>query len=218
MNINELGYFSDRERQQHDVTSMNLLVCLKSLFIKMRRKTWGRFADRSARLVWTVDMVSDACGPADNVHNYNERMVIRSILSGVNKERPIRTACEVGAGYGRLIMVLSELAEKVVGFEREDHLAAIARKLLPKIRFHTVRSLDAVSSADKGPFDLAMTCTVLQHLTDGFCGAVIDDIKRICPRGYVLLIEKTQPISISKNVVNGDAFISGNAAWKSMRA
>jgi SAM-dependent methyltransferase len=208
MNQKELKYFKGEELSFYDTTSLPIGYLVKTLFIKMRRRVWGKFADKKARFAWTVSAVSDASGPVDNVRNYRERQTIRSIISGISGERAIGSACEVGCGYGRLTMVLEEFAKKTVGFEREPHLVDIARSLLPNISFYQVDSLDKLSSLDSGPFDLVMTCTVLQHLTDKFCVSVLDEIKKIAPAGYLLLIEKTKESRTTDNIHNGDVFIS----------
>lgn len=209
MNQNDVKIFDEKEPVLNGVTDLPIRYLLKALFIKARRKLWSKYADRGARLVWTVSSVSDAVGPSDNVRNYLERKTIRSILSEIVKQNgPIQSACEVGCGYGRVIMVLKEFADKVAGFEREPHLINIAKALLPEIDFYQCDSLDKISQMSKDAFNLVMTCTVLQHLTDDFCRGVLREIKRLAPQGYVLLIEKTEAISVTNNISNGDKFIS----------
>ena len=207
MNTNETKYFNEEELQYCDATSLPKWYLIKSLLIKIRRRFWGRYFDKNARMSWSVDNVVDASGPTYNIRNYLERQTIRSILSDLKTDK-ISSACEVGCGYGRIIMVLKEFADNVVGFEREPHLLRIAQSLLPDIVFHNCRSLDQISQAGKGPFDLVMTSTVLQHLTDDFCGKVIEELKKISPRGYVLLYEKTESISVTKEFSDGNKFIS----------
>jgi SAM-dependent methyltransferase len=147
-------------------------------------------------------------GPYASVRDYRERNTIRSILEKICKEYPINSACEVGCGYGRLIMVMEEYAKRVVGFEREQHLVEIARELLSTVDFCKVDSLDKLASFGKGEFDFVMTCTVLQHLTDDLCQSVLDEIKRTAPKGHVLLIEKVEDYYTTKNFTDGDSFIS----------
>ncbi len=208
MNQNELKYFKEVQLQFSDATALPMGYLLKSLLIKIRRKTWGRLADRGARMVWTADMVSDAAGPFANVRDYRERQTIRAILNRIKEKYPVDAACEVGCGYGRLIMVFEEFAKKVVGFEREKHLVSLARELLPTVDFCKVESLDRLSGFGKGEFDFAMTCTVLQHLTDDLCRSTIEEMKRIAPRAHILLIEKTEDFFTTKNVRDGGSFIS----------
>ena len=208
MNQNEIRYFNEKELSLYDVTSLPIGYLLKSLFIKMRRRTWGGVRDQGSRLAWTATAVSDAVGPADNVRNYMDRQTIRSILAKVNSQYPIRTACEVGCGYGRVTMVLGEFAEKVVGFERESHLVEMARSLLPAMTIRRVDSLDTIRDLDRCHFDFVMTCTVLQHLNDDFCASVLEEMKRLAPEGHVLIIEKTEDIGTTRNTQDGNSFLS----------
>ena len=208
MNQNESRIFSKRELLLHDITAYPFITILKAAFIKVRRSLWGKYFDRGSRMVWTVDAVSDAIGPADNVRNYLERNTIRSIISEIQKEGSIASACEVGCGYGRLIMVLKEYAGRVVGFEREAHLLDAAKALLPDIEFCKCDSLDKIDKMAKGRFDFAMTWTVLQHLTDEECQSVISSMKSLVPTGHILISEKTEQISVTQNTTDGDKFLS----------
>lgn len=208
MNQNELNYFQRMQLRFYDITALPLSVLLEAIILKIRRRTWGKIFDKGSRLVWTPEMVSDAVGPFANVRDYRERRTIRLILNKVRQDYPINSASEVGCGYGRLIMVLEEYAGRVVGFEREAHLLEIAKELLAKIDFCKVDSLDNLSSLGKGEFDFVMTCTVLQHLTDALCRSVLGEIKLIAPKGHVLLIEKVEDNFTTKNVTDGNSFIS----------
>jgi 2-polyprenyl-3-methyl-5-hydroxy-6-metoxy-1,4-benzoquinol methylase len=207
MNQNEIKFFTENELFLYDAAALPFSYLLKSMFVKIRRNLWGRYCDKNTRMVWTVSAVSDAMGPADNVRNYLERQTIRSILSDIVKDEPILSACEVGCGYGRLIMVLNEYADTVVGFEREPHLVEVAKRLLPNIEFCQCDSLDKINQI-KGPFDFAMTWTMLQHLADDNCRSVISSIKHMVPNGYVLISEKTEQVSVTRNIADGNQFIS----------
>jgi trans-aconitate methyltransferase len=103
-------------------------------------------------------------------------------------------------------MVLKEFADSVKGFERERHLVEIARSLLPDIEFECVESLTRIE--DKEPYDLVMTCTVLQHLTDADAREICGVMKRLAPEGYILCIEKTEAINTTANTEDGTQFIS----------
>lgn len=208
MNLREMKYFGPDELKLYDGTSLPFFYLIKCLAVKVRRHLWGRFLDSTSRLVWTVTAVSDATGPTDNVRNYMERKTVRSILSGLSGNYPIKAAGEVACGYGRIIMVLKEFSEKVVGFEREEHLLTIARHLLPDIDFCRCESLDQIGAISERQFDFMMTNTVLQHLNDDFCGRVLAEMKKLCPEGHILLAEKTESISVSTNQTDGTQFIS----------
>lgn len=206
MNSNEIKFFTTQERLYPDVTALPTSYLLKALLVKLRRRLYGGRRDAAARLVWTVSTVSDADTVAANVRNYRDHTTIRSILAELTKSGKVRRACEIGCGYGRVIMVLKEFADDIVGFEREPHLVEAARVLLPDIRFQCVDSLAAI--ADTIPYDLVMTSTVLQHLSDADARQICDLMKRLAPSGLILCIEKTEEINITKNVDDGTRFIS----------
>lgn len=145
-----------------------------------------------ARHVWSLAEVADAVGPAANVRNYLEQRDVRRCLATAATIKPIRRACDVGCGYGRLTMVLSEFAESVSGFEREEAFVREASRLLPRIAFERVASLDRLPRPTAS-FDFAMTFTVLQHLGDQEARGAIAEIKRIAAGGCVLLTEETDP-------------------------
>ncbi|HSP17213.1 MAG TPA: class I SAM-dependent methyltransferase [Thermoanaerobaculia bacterium] len=205
MNSNEFRFFSESEKRFPDCTSLPIGLLIKSLFVKARRRSWGRLADRNARLVWTTSAVSDAEGPTANVRNYLDHCTIRNILTDVAGGRKLSRACELGCGYGRVIMVLKEFADYVTGFEREQVLVDVASGLLPEITFQRVDSLATVQDE---PYDLAMICTVLQHLTDDEARRVCEALKSLARRGHVLIIEKTEPFRITTNIEQGSQFIS----------
>ncbi|MFH1641476.1 MAG: class I SAM-dependent methyltransferase [Nanoarchaeota archaeon] len=209
MNDKEKTFFTAEELKFVDTTNLPFKYLMKCQLVKIRRFLWGRFFEKQPRrLVWGVREVSDVDGPNDNVRNYLERQIIRGVLKEITKENSFDNACEVGCGYGRVIMVLKEFAKNVVGFERESHLVEIGRGLLPEIKFYNCNSIDNLRQYDKSLFDLVLTDTVLQHLTDEFCKKVLTEIKTIAPQGYVLLIEKTEAIRVTKNIIDGNQFIS----------
>ncbi len=206
MNERELRFLTTSERLLPDCTRFPNLYLLKSLLIKLRRRLWGRFIDSESRLIWSADIVSDADGPAANVRNYLEHNTIRSIVAELAREHKIVRACEIGCGYGRVIMVLKEFADFVKGFEREPHLVENARRLLPDIEFECVESLTRIQESN--PYDLVMTCAVLQHLTDEEASEVCAVMKRLAPLGHILCIEKTEAISTTARADDGARFIS----------
>lgn len=212
MDYKEYQFLSEKERMLPDVTGLPMKYILKSLLIKVRRKTYGsilkKYLKEDSRLVWTVGAISDADGPSANVRNYLEQKTIRDILTDLTQWRKLARACEIGCGYGRVIMVLKEFADYVKGFEREPHLVEIARSLISEIEFERVESLTCINNTE--PYDFVMTCSVLQHLTDAVASDVCQVMKQLVPKGYILCIEKTDPISITENTKNGNQFISRN--------
>ena len=143
-----------------------------------------------SRHVWNVAEVADAVGPAANLRNYLEQRDVRRCLAKASTLMPIRRAADIGCGYGRLTMVLAEVATEVVGFEREATFAQEASRLLPSVRFIQVPTLGALPQPT-GSFDFAMTFTVLQHMRDPEATAALLEVKRLAQGGAVLLTEET---------------------------
>jgi SAM-dependent methyltransferase len=188
-----------------DYTHMPAKLLAKALFVKIGRRVKRLFVPPE-RMTWTAMGVSDVDGPTANVRNYIERRTIRSLLARAAAGGKFKRACEVGCGYGRLVMTLTEFADEAVGFEREPQLVQIARTLLPDVKIVKVESLDKLP--DQGPFDFAMTVTVLQHLTDERAKAVCAELKRLAAKGHILLIEKNAEIGTTENKTDESAFIS----------
>jgi SAM-dependent methyltransferase len=207
MNKREMQLLNNFDKTLPDCSELPIAYLFKSIYIKMRRRLWSKYIDNDSRFLWTVSAVSDADGPTANVRNYLEQKNIREILIDVTRLHRIERACEIGCGYGRVIMVLKEFANYVKGFERESHLVEIARTLNPEIEFECVESLTSISHDET--YDFVMTCTVLQHLTDSAASKVCEIMKQLAPHGYILCIEKTYPFNIVTSHMNNEShFIS----------
>lgn len=164
--------------------------------------------DSSERFVWQADSVSDADGPEGNVRNYLERRTLRHFLNNISKNRDIVRAAEVGCGYARLAMVLTEYADHAIGYEREEHLVEMARTLNPEMEFRVMPSLKELRAIAPENYDFVYTCTILQHVVDEECRAALDQMKKMASCGFVLLIEKTEAISVTENQDDGSHFLS----------
>jgi len=147
----------------------------------------------SSRFVFSVENVAPQ-GPVGNAIAYFDHRVIRECLTEITRETKLRRALEVGCGYGRLIMVLSEFADEVVGVEREPHLVETARSLLSEVDFRQQDSILHLPTLADASVDFAMTFTVLQHMVDDDARTVLAELKRVVrPGGCVLLGEKVEP-------------------------
>jgi SAM-dependent methyltransferase len=143
------------------------------------------------RLVWTPREVVDVDGPRAMLRAYLEQRDVREFCASVILTARIEAACDVGCGFGRLTPVLTEFAERVVGFEREAGLLTVAQSLQPSIEFRTVETL-AHLPADNGSFAFALVFTVLQHIPEPAVHTVIGELQRIvAPGGHLLLCEET---------------------------
>lgn len=142
---------------------------------------------------WSFAHVVDADVSALAARTYREHADLRAHLRRVTDGRPLAAACELGCGYGRMIPVLGEFALRVVGFERQPEFRAAAHRLYPALHFEPLVSVGSVPAPD-GAFDLALTFTVLQHLTDRMVAAAAAELKRVVrPGGWLLLCEETNP-------------------------
>jgi len=147
--------------------------------------------DSMERLVWTPNEVVDVDGPRAMLRAYLEQRDVRQLCSSVAGTVRLGSACDVGCGFGRLIPVLTEFAERVVGFEREAGLLNIARSLQPSIEFHAIEALTRLP-ADDSSFDLGLVFTVLQHVPEPDVHDIIRELRRIVsPAGHLLLCEET---------------------------
>jgi SAM-dependent methyltransferase len=207
MNEREIQFLTPAERALPDCNALPVSYLIKTLLIKARRRLWGRYLDAGQRMTWTPGAVSDADGPLANVRNYLEQQAVRAALAKVSALQPIHRACELGCGYGRLILVLRESAAYVKGYEREAGLLAIARPLLPEIVFEQISSFAEVAAPSE-PFDFAMTFAVQQHLTDSDSRIACSTLRRLAPRGYVLCVEKTDEFNVSQNTSDSRKYIS----------
>jgi len=142
---------------------------------------------------WTLRDVVDVDFPAFALRTYLEQAGVRRFLAEASGGRRLAAAAEVGCGYGRLLPVLSEFADRVAGFERQPEFAAEATRLHPGAEISRVATLARLPSRDAA-FDFVLTFTVLQHLVDPVAGAVAAEIRRIrAPGGRVLICEETDP-------------------------
>jgi SAM-dependent methyltransferase len=145
-----------------------------------------------SRHSWRFDEVSDISGAASSLRNYLEQRDVRRCLETVSRERAIRAAADVGCGYGRLTPVLGEFAARVAGFEREEDLLALARRLQPRVEWTAIADLASLPAHD-GAFDFAMSFTVLQHVPDDAARRIVRELQRVAAGGFVLLVEETDP-------------------------
>jgi len=142
-------------------------------------------------MVWTPHEVVDVDGPRAMLRAYLEQRDVRELTAGASRATSITAACDVGCGFGRLTPVLTEFAERVVGFEREPDLLRIARSLQPSIDFRQIETLSQLP-ADDASFTFALVFTVLQHVPEPQVRTVIDELRRIvAPDGHLLLCEET---------------------------
>lgn len=168
---------------------------------------------------WTPTDVVDVTGPSALLRNYLEQRDVRGYLQQAAARTVTRRAFDVGCGFGRLTPVLTEGADDVTGFEREATLVDTARRLLPKLRFEHVATLEQLPAADASA-QFVLTFTVLQHMSDTHAEAVLAEIRRVlAPGGHLLLVEETDATLEAGDPARADlGYTRGRAvAWYAER-
>lgn len=149
-----------------------------------------------SRFVWTPDNVASRNMARTVVRTYIEQRMLSQIIAELDDGQHDHNehflfAAEVGAGFGRMTVALANSSLTVTAFEREPHLIATMRRLLPSVAAVQVNSLGNLPSPAE-QFDLVLCFTVLQHMSDKDAVATLAEMARISSR-YVLVVEDTDP-------------------------
>ncbi|MCA1602794.1 MAG: class I SAM-dependent methyltransferase [Acidobacteria bacterium] len=140
---------------------------------------------------WAEGDVVNVKGAEFIFRTYIEHSELRRYLLRIATKTQLVRACDVGAGYGRMSLVLKEVCDSVVAFEREPTFLEKGSYLLPTVQYREIESLDMLPARDN-EFDFALAFTVIQHLPDPLASATLNEVCRIVrPEGYVLLCEET---------------------------
>lgn len=95
---------------------------------------------------------------------------------------------EAGCGNGLNLEHMRGI--EVYGIDTNDAALAMAKDRAPRVRVQTADICAIPFRA--GRFDLAISCTVLQHLGDGDCEKAISELYRVSSM-YVLVMEYDAP-------------------------
>lgn len=157
---------------------------------------------------WTPETVTAQRRPEAMARAYMEWRQLNAVLDLLPRHG---SAADIGAGFGRLCLVLRDRFDRVTGFEREPGLVKDARRILPDVEFVQVQRLTRLPVKD-GAYDFAMTFTVLQHMERKEAKGVIAEIKRIVrPDGHVLIVEDTDPTYAKRNPKDAAHFTYGRS-------
>lgn len=171
---------------------------------------------QAKRFVWTPDNIASRDMARTVIRTAIEHAQTRQILWDMPKglARWADEVCEVGAGFGRMTQLLAQDYANVVAYEREPHLIEKLRRLVPKAQAVQVSSLAKLPSGD-AKFDLVLSFTVLQHMSDADAVATLAEMARIS-RSYVLVVEDTDPTHHYVDPKNPTHFTHGRTAgWYS---
>lgn len=149
------------------------------------------------KVVGSINAEGDAYWPAAMRRTYFEQRELRKFIQARMNSKSIKLAVEFGCGYGRMLPILWEFANDVIGIERDLELASVSNGLYPRSDIRCVTSFSDIRPpiVDKS-IGLILTYTVLQHLTDEECRQTIAQMKRILdPKGYIVICEDTGDVS-----------------------
>lgn len=151
---------------------------------------------------WTESDVVDVIGAELIVRTYTEQQSVRQYLNKISDKITLNSVCDIGAGYGRMSLVLREFCDQVVAFEREPELLETGSYLMPTVQYRQIGSLDELPAED-GEFDFALTFTVMQHIADDLVRAPLRELCRVVRHsGYVLLCEESDSTSAARREGN----------------
>ena len=91
-----------------------------------------------------------------------ELVALRRLLAG----RRYRHAADIGGGYGRLAVVLTEYADRVTLVDPSTQQLDLSREIFPGVTFDRELAEAAKLPFDDGSIDLAIMVRVLHHLPD----------------------------------------------------
>ena len=142
---------------------------------------------------WTVRLRGlGHTGWADPViYAYDQRLRLRALVELLGVGAQQRRALDFGCGVGDFSALLAQRFAAVVAHDISDEVLQRAERLVPAANVSWTRDRERALGA--GPFDLVLSITVLQHVTDdaelarlvqGFAAA-------LAPQGRVILLEST---------------------------
>lgn len=160
-----------------------------------------------SRFVWHPLNVSSTKPAQAMIRTYIEHRQTRQL---VEEWGNFETIAEIGAGFGRMGALLVDLAPHVTLYEREPELVRLARRLLPQAEVVEVPKLDQLPGEDQ-QFDLVLTFTCLQHLSEAHARAAAGEAGRMA-RLFVLIVEDTDPAYRMRDRKDQTHFTDGRPA------
>jgi tRNA (mo5U34)-methyltransferase len=115
--------------------------------------------------------------------NAARRDFLTSLITGLDHaSRPIRTALDVGCGYGYFAGALEELGMEVTAVDGRAENIKEASRRYPGVGFHVVNAED-VGLRSLGKFDLVICLGLLYHLENPFLA-----VRNLCAATEGLLV------------------------------
>jgi protein-L-isoaspartate(D-aspartate) O-methyltransferase len=132
---------------------------------------------------------------------------------------------EVGAGSGYAAAVISRIAGKVIGIERQHDLAEVARERLQKLGYGNVTIVEGDGTkgcADEAPFDGILAAAsgshvpqpLIEQLADG--GRIVMPVGSPCSVQELVKVTKRADGTVERQNLGGVRFVPliGEEGWK----
>jgi protein-L-isoaspartate(D-aspartate) O-methyltransferase len=132
---------------------------------------------------------------------------------------------EVGAGSGYAAAVISRIAGKVVGIERQGELARIAAERMKKLGYENVRIVEGDGTrgcAEEAPFDAILAAASGSHVPHTLlaqlapCGRVVMPVGEPSGVQHLVKVTKRQDGKIDQEDLGAVRFVPliGEEGWK----
>jgi protein-L-isoaspartate(D-aspartate) O-methyltransferase len=132
---------------------------------------------------------------------------------------------EVGAGSGYAAAVISRIADKVIGIERQHDLAEVARERLQKLGYGNVTIVEGDGTkgcADEAPFDAILAAASGSHVPQPLIDQLADGGRIVMPVGSpgsvqeLVKVTKRADGTVERQNLGGVRFVPliGEEGWK----
>lgn len=132
---------------------------------------------------------------------------------------------EVGSGSGYAAAVISRIAAKVIGIERQHDLAELSRSRLERLGYDNVRIVEGDGTkgcADEAPFDAILAAASGSHVPQPLIDQLADGGRIVMPVGSpgwpqeLVKVMKRADGSVERQNLGGVRFVPliGEEGWK----
>ncbi|HET7606853.1 MAG TPA: protein-L-isoaspartate(D-aspartate) O-methyltransferase [Sphingomicrobium sp.] len=138
---------------------------------------------------------------------------------------PGDTVLEVGAGSGYAAAVISRIARKVIGIERQHDLVDVARERLQRLGYHNVAIVEGDGTKgcpDEAPFDAILAAASGSHVPKALLDQLAEGGRIVMPLGSpgwvqeLVRVTKRADGTLDRENLGGVRFVPliGEEGWK----
>jgi len=142
--------------------------------------------------------------------------------------KPGDKVLEVGAGSGYAAAVISRIAEKVIGIERQHDLVEVARERLKRLGYHNIEIVEGDGTkgcSSEAPFDAIVAAASGSHVPSAFIEQLKDGGRIVMPVGdpgwvqELVKVTKAPGGKLSRENLGGVRFVPliGEEGWDDAR-